>query len=362
MLSLYVCESVNLPLSACNVGGEQVQGMINVFQHKAAAVVFDVEFTAWEGSMGARWLRPGEFKEIVQIGAVRVDAEFRPQTRFDILVRPRVNPVLSSYLEGVIGITNADIAAHGTDFPEAYRQFMAFCGDLPLVAYGRDDLVLAQNIRLNDMDASVPSYTNIIGWALDQGIDVRVGHGCDVGPKAGVTFEGRPHNALDDAVSLAAGISAVMARGAASPLAPKPVVDPDAVFIYDMLEMMPHPEGGAYCEVYRDAPGPDGRAKSTAIYFLLRSGEVSAPHRIDAAEVWHHYDGSPVALTIEDGTGPKTHILGADLAAGQRPQIVVPPGAWQGAKSLGAYSLVGCTVAPGFEFQHFELAENKTIK
>ncbi|MGB8603267.1 MAG: cupin domain-containing protein [Rhizomicrobium sp.] len=323
----------------------------------ATAVVFDVEFTAWEGSMAARWLRPGEFKEIVQIGAVRVDAGFAPLERFDLLVRPRVNPVLSAYLEGVIGITNADITAHGVPFAEAYRQFTTFCGGLPLLAYGRDDLVLAQNLRLNDIEATVPPYTNIIGWALDQGIDVRKGHGCDVGPKAGVAFQGRPHNALDDAVSLAAGIAAVMATGAPSPLAPKPQHDPDADYILDMLELMPHPEGGAFRETFRDEPGPDNRARSTAIYFLLRAGEVSRRHRIDAAEVWHHYDGAPVELIIETTNGTETVILGTDLPAGQRPQQVVPAGAWQSARCLGGYSLVGCTVAPGFEFSRFEIVD-----
>lgn len=325
---------------------------------RAAAVVFDVEFTAWEGSMAARWLRPGEFKEIVQIGAVKVDAAFRPLARFDVLVRPAVNPVLAPYLEGIIGITNADIAARGVAFVQAYQMFMQFCEALPLVAYGRDDLVLEQNLRLNGICADVPPYTNIIGWMGTQGIDVRKGHGCDVGPKAGVPFEGHAHNALDDAASLAAGIAAVIARGAPSPLQSGTAAESaeEAGRLMALLALQPHPEGGAFREMFRDPAGTDGRAHSTAIYFLLRAGEVSARHRVDAAEVWHFYRGGPVELTIEEvGQPVRQVVLGPHIEAAEQPQVVVPACAWQSARPLGAYALVGCTVAPGFEFSRFEM-------
>ena len=123
------------------------------------------------------------------------------------------------------------------------------------------------------------------------------------------------------------------------------------------LELSPHPEGGHYRETFRDGAGPSGRAHSTAIYYLLREGEVSAPHRIDAAEVWHYYGGAALKLTIqEEGKEAVRLVLGPDVENGERPQIVVPPRAWQGARSLGAWTLVGCTVAPGFEFAAFELA------
>ncbi|MGA7674792.1 MAG: cupin domain-containing protein [Rhizomicrobium sp.] len=123
------------------------------------------------------------------------------------------------------------------------------------------------------------------------------------------------------------------------------------------LELSPHPEGGHYRQTFRDAPGPSGRALSTAIYYLLREGEVSALHRIDAAEVWHFYRGAPLELTVsEDGKPAQRLVLGPDIENGEQPQIVVPPRAWQGARSRGAYTLVGCTVAPGFEFETFELA------
>jgi hypothetical protein len=117
-----------------------------------------------------------------------------------------------------------------------------------------------------------------------------------------------------------------------------------------LLDLKPHPEGGYFRETFRD--GSNGRAHSTAIYFLLKAGEVSRWHRVDAAEVWHFYRGAPLELRI----GKSVYVLGPDVDEAQAPQVVVPPGAWQSAKSLGDYTLVGCTVAPGFEFKHFELA------
>lgn len=110
--------------------------------------------------------------------------------------------------------------------------------------------------------------------------------------------------------------------------------------------------------MFRDPCQMEGRAASTAIYFLLQQGERSHWHRVDAAEVWHHYAGAPLALHVAETekTKPETKILGKDLASGARLQIVVPEGHWQAAESLGAWTLVGCTVAPGFEFSGFELA------
>lgn len=124
-----------------------------------------------------------------------------------------------------------------------------------------------------------------------------------------------------------------------------------------LLELAPHPEGGHFRETFRDARGEGARAASTAIYFLLAAGEVSRWHRVDAAEVWHWYAGAPLRLEIAAPAGASEPVrLGPDLAAGERPQAVVPAGHWQSARSLGAWTLVGCTVAPGFEFAGFELA------
>jgi uncharacterized protein len=130
-----------------------------------------------------------------------------------------------------------------------------------------------------------------------------------------------------------------------------------AAKIVRLLKLKPHPEGGWFAETFRDPEGTRRRAHSTAIYFLLKKGETSAWHRVDAAEVWHWYAGAPLELQIAKNIAkPKTHILGNALAKAQRPQIVVPAGHWQCARSLGAFTLVGCTVAPGFLFEKFELA------
>jgi predicted cupin superfamily sugar epimerase len=120
-----------------------------------------------------------------------------------------------------------------------------------------------------------------------------------------------------------------------------------------LLELKPHPEGGHFRETFRDPrPADGGRAASTAIYFLLARGERAHWHRVDAAEAWHWYAGSPLTLWID-----RTSIrLGPDLTAGERPQAVVPAYAWQAAESTGDWTLCGCTVAPGFEFSGFELA------
>ena len=123
------------------------------------------------------------------------------------------------------------------------------------------------------------------------------------------------------------------------------------------LELQPHPEGGHYRETYRHAPEAGGRGAATAIYYLLKAGELSAWHRIDAIEIWHYYAGAPLALTLSpNGHDISSHHLGNDLNASQLPQLVVPPMAWQTAVSLGRWSLVGCTVSPAFEFSGFEMA------
>lgn len=136
----------------------------------------------------------------------------------------------------------------------------------------------------------------------------------------------------------------------------------DAPDIIRLLDLKPHPEGGYYRETFRDAPGPNERALSTLIYFLLQAGQISAWHRVDAAEVWHYYAGAPLRLSIwQQAHRLQTVDLGIDFGAGQRPQGVVPAGFWQmaeaPAKSVPGWSLVGCSVAPGFAFSGFEIAE-----
>jgi predicted cupin superfamily sugar epimerase len=132
-----------------------------------------------------------------------------------------------------------------------------------------------------------------------------------------------------------------------------------AADIIRKLDLKPHPEGGHYRETFRD-PRTDanGRAASTAIYFLLARGERSHWHRVDAVEVWHYHAGAPLILEMAaDENGPIRRMkLGPDIVMGERPQGMVAAGHWQAAESLGDWTLVGCTVAPGFDFANFEMA------
>lgn len=128
-----------------------------------------------------------------------------------------------------------------------------------------------------------------------------------------------------------------------------------AAEIIALLDLQPHPEGGHYRETFRDPIEIDGRSVGTAIYFLLAAGEASHWHRVDAVEIWHFHAGAPLELKIHDTTDHRI-VLGADLMAGERPQGIVPTGAWQAARSLGDWTLVGCTVSPGFDFSGFEMA------
>jgi predicted cupin superfamily sugar epimerase len=131
----------------------------------------------------------------------------------------------------------------------------------------------------------------------------------------------------------------------------------DAQAVREGLGLAPHPEGGAYREIWRDAPDGGGRGAATSIFFLLAAGERSHWHRVDAAELWIWQAGAPLALELSTTSGQiETIRLGPDLGAGQRLQAVVPAGDWQAAKSLGAWTLVSCVVAPAFTFSGFELA------
>lgn len=127
--------------------------------------------------------------------------------------------------------------------------------------------------------------------------------------------------------------------------------------VISALGLAPHPEGGHYREIWRDAPPGGGRAAGTAIYYLLDAGEQSHWHRVDAAECWHWYAGGPLVLSLSaEGSDSQERLIGPDLSAGQELFGLVPPGWWQAARPLAGWVLVGCTVSPGFEFAKFEMA------
>jgi inhibitor of KinA sporulation pathway (predicted exonuclease) len=184
-------------------------------------VVYDLEFTAWDGSMAERWLRPGQFREVVQIGAVKLDAGTLEEiAEFEILVKPRLNPVLSPYFETLTGIANVEVARRGVDFADAYKRFVAFAGTAQTSAFGRDDLVFAESFQLYGISnpPPPPAYMNIAPWLRANGLHPR--HAGDVAETAGASLAGHKHDALFDARSVALGIRVLVARGAANPFVP----------------------------------------------------------------------------------------------------------------------------------------------
>ena len=127
--------------------------------------------------------------------------------------------------------------------------------------------------------------------------------------------------------------------------------------IIRLLGLEPHPEGGHYRETWRADAALGERPSGTAIYYLLDAHEVSRWHRVDAEEIWHWYAGAPLTLGLShDGRATEMLTLGPALAQQARPQIVVPRYCWQTARSQGDWTLVGCTVSPGFTFDGFEMA------
>ena len=183
------------------------------------AIIFDLEFTAWAGSMASRWTRDGEYTEVVQVGAVKLDAEsLKIVDEFAMLVCPRINPVLSQYFIDLTGVTNEMLAARGVDFITAYRAFLDFAAGNHIWAFGRDDLILAGNLKLYAWSTlPVPPYSNALPWFAEQGVDLRGKHACDVAEATGSDFVGHKHDALADAHGVAAGFKTMIARGAPNP-------------------------------------------------------------------------------------------------------------------------------------------------
>lgn len=192
--------------------------MIRATGMMSSLVIFDLEFTAWADSMAGNWLAPGQFKEVVQIGAVRLETKNLAVTAgFECLVKPRINPMLSDYFETLTGITNARLAKEGIDFETAYRRFVDFARGDMIASFGHDEWVLEDNIRLYGLKEDLPAlppFLELRGWFDRQGIDPRGLHSCDIGPLLGVPFEGQMHDALCDARSIAEGVSVLIKRGA----------------------------------------------------------------------------------------------------------------------------------------------------
>lgn len=184
------------------------------------AVIFDTEYTAWPGSAQRNWTAPGEFREIIQIGAIRVDCESLHETAaFTTLVRPKFNPILSDYIISLTGIAQADIDANGDSLPNATRAFLAFCGGRPMYCYGFDGWIIAKNLALIGEAGYWTGVrpTNIGDWFPQAGLDITNLSSSGLAAAAGVSYEGRAHDAAGDCRSILAAVRSLVERGAKSP-------------------------------------------------------------------------------------------------------------------------------------------------
>lgn len=190
-----------------------------VAQHMPAeAVFFDTEFTAWPGSMERGWRGPGEHKEIVQIGAVVVDAKTLVERQaFEVLIRPRLNPVLSDYLVSLTRITNERLARDGIDFATGLAQFEEIAKGRALYCYGRDDLIIAANAELLGLRKPAFVANNLKDWLFKVGVPHAGVNSGALAAHVGAASQGIAHDALVDARSLAEAVRYLVARGAPSP-------------------------------------------------------------------------------------------------------------------------------------------------
>lgn len=195
-------------------------------RHPTEAIFLDTEFTAWAGSMERRWSGPGEHKEIVQIGAVAVDALSLKELRsFEVLIRPIKNPLLSDYLVDLTRITNERLAREGVDFATGATRFLEFAADGQLYSYGRDDRIIASNAELLGRPGLWPSgriAINLKDWLLSVGVPLAGIHSGELASHVGSASQGIAHDALIDARSLAEAVRYLVAKGAPSPFQDAP--------------------------------------------------------------------------------------------------------------------------------------------
>ena len=188
----------------------------------AEVVVFDTEFTAWPGSMARGWAGPGEHKEIVQIGAVKLDAERLVEIgALEILIRPTKNPILSDYLVGLTRITNERLARDGLNFATGVERFLDFVEERPCYCFGRDDKIIALNAQLIGGPELWPdrAATNLKDWLLRVGVPLAGVFSGELAAHVGSKSQGVAHDALVDARSLAEAVRYLVARGAPNPFA-----------------------------------------------------------------------------------------------------------------------------------------------
>lgn len=184
-------------------------------------IIYDTEYTTWPGALQNGWSEPWQHREIVQIGAIRIDlGDMREIDTLDILIRPVRNPQLSDYFTQLTGITQAQVDMQGMNFPDAYHRFMTFCGGLPRAAYGNDAQIVRDNLRLHAMPASEDEFSGLdIGpWFMTHGAAYGVKKGVNSGKLAATVGAPIPssneHNAVHDARSIAAAYGFLIQKGA----------------------------------------------------------------------------------------------------------------------------------------------------
>lgn len=187
-------------------------------------VFYDTEFTTWEGAMQADWSLPGQYRELVQIGAIRFDLDrLQEVDEFQILIKPVKNPVLSDFFTQLTGISNADVAQEGVPFPDAYHAFIAFVQGDQTSCYGWDARVMRENLGWAGMPDGEDDFDshNIGPWFMDKGASFGIRPGVNSGKLAavlGAPMDGiQEHNALHDARSIAAAYRFLVQHGAEAP-------------------------------------------------------------------------------------------------------------------------------------------------
>ncbi len=183
-------------------------------------VIFDTEFTAWRGSMERGWTGPGEYKEVVQIGAVRIDATtLKENASFSVLIKPLKNPILSDYLIDLTRITNERLASEGVDLATGIGEFLTFACDRSLHSYGRDDLIIAENAALLGRPNLWPDRksTNLKEWLLTVGVPLAGIHSGMLAKHVGAVSQGVLHDAVADSRSLAEAVRFLVKKGAPNP-------------------------------------------------------------------------------------------------------------------------------------------------
>lgn len=192
-------------------------------------VIFDLEYTTWEGALGRNWTGPNEFREVVQIGAVKLNAATLEEVaQFETFTRPTRNPILSDYFVQLTKITNERLARDGVSFEQGYADFLAFCGPVLSWSYGRDASIITENLSLHGLERRMPPNEgqDITAWLKSVGLDLTGINSGKLAAFVGAKWQGREHDGVDDARSIAAAVRVLIERGITNPFINAPETKP----------------------------------------------------------------------------------------------------------------------------------------